>query len=122
MKNSVEGRYPFLGNSLVSLALRTEDGAKMVDFEGKACLKSAYQGIVPESIIRRGKHGFTAYDLRSVTDARTWDDWRCLVEASGLFTPDCLDTPAGQGGADKWDFRLSAISIAMVMDELGLEL
>lgn len=122
MANSVEGRYPFLGNSLVSLALQVEDGAKVVDFEGKACLKSAYEGIVPEPVLRRGKHGFTAYDLRSVTDARTWDDWRGLVEASGIFAPECLDAPAGQGGADKWDFGVSAISIAMIMDELGLEL
>ncbi|WP_055484488.1 asparagine synthase (glutamine-hydrolyzing) [Streptomyces sp. WMMB 322] len=122
MGNSIEGRYPFLGNSVVSLALQAEDSAKVVDFEGKACLKSAYEGIVPESVLRRGKHGFTAYDLRSVTDARTWDDWRGLVEASGIFTPDCIEKTTGQGGADKWDFRLSAISIAMIMDELGLGL
>lgn len=122
MGNSIEGRYPFLGNAVVSLALQVEDTAKVVDFEGKACLKSAYAGIVPESVLHRGKHGFTAYDLRSVADARTWDDWHGLVEASGIFTPGCLDTPAGQGGADKWDFRLSAISVAIVMDELGLGL
>ncbi|MCX4824769.1 asparagine synthase (glutamine-hydrolyzing) [Streptomyces sp. NBC_01142] len=121
MGNSIEGRYPFLGNAVVSLALQVEDSAKVVDFEGKACLKSAYEGIVPDSVLRRGKHGFTAYDLRSVTDARTWDEWRGLVEASGIFTPGCLGTRAGQG-AEKWDFRLSAISIAMVMDELGLGL
>ncbi|MFE6619108.1 asparagine synthase (glutamine-hydrolyzing) [Streptomyces sp. NPDC057740] len=122
MAHSVEGRYPFLGNSLVSLALQVEDGAKVVDFEGKACLKSAYEGIVPASVLRRGKHGFTAYDLSSVMHTRTWDDWRGLVEASGIFTSDCLDLATGQGSADKWDFRLGAISIAMVMDELGLGL
>ncbi|MGA5700605.1 asparagine synthase (glutamine-hydrolyzing) [Peterkaempfera bronchialis] len=122
MKSSIEGRYPFLGNSVVSLALQTGDSAKVVDFEGKACLKSAYQGVVPESVLRRGKHGFTAYDLRSVVDERTWEGWRGLVEASGVFAPGCLDTAPGQGGADKWDFRLSLISIAMVMDELALGL
>ncbi|MEU9041628.1 MULTISPECIES: asparagine synthase (glutamine-hydrolyzing) [unclassified Kitasatospora] len=122
MKNSIEGRYPFLGNEVVSLALRTADSAKVVDFEGKACLKSAYRGIVPDSVLQRGKHGFTAYDLRSVVDARTWDDWRGLVEAGGLFVPGSLDTVPAQGGADKWDFRLSLISIAMVMDELALGL
>ncbi|MFI6690408.1 asparagine synthase (glutamine-hydrolyzing) [Streptomyces sp. NPDC050433] len=122
MKNSIEGRYPFLSNSLVSLALKMDDDVKQVDFEGKACLKSAYKGIVPDSVLRRGKHGFTAYDLRSVTDSRTWGDWYSLVEASGIFRPDCLDRPADLSVPDKWDFRLSAISIAMVIDELGLEL
>ncbi|QNP67663.1 asparagine synthase (glutamine-hydrolyzing) [Streptomyces genisteinicus] len=122
MENSVEGRYPFLGNRVVSLALQVEDTAKVVDFEGKWCLKDAYAGIVPESVLRRGKHGFAAYDLGSVADARTWDDWRGLVEASGVFAPGCLGAPAGSGVPGKWDLRLSAISVAIVMDELGLGL
>ncbi|MER5749393.1 asparagine synthase (glutamine-hydrolyzing) [Streptomyces sp. NPDC002088] len=122
MGSSVEGRYPFLGNGIVALAQRTGDGQKMVDFEGKACLKSAYEGIVPESVLRRGKHGFTAYDLRDVTDRRTWDRWRDLVEAGGIFPTGCLDTDPRSRAAEKWDFRLSAISIAIVMDELGLAL
>ncbi|WP_030617561.1 asparagine synthase (glutamine-hydrolyzing) [Streptomyces sclerotialus] len=122
MGSSVEGRYPFLGNGVVALAQRTGDARKMVDFEGKACLKTAYEGIVPESVLRRGKHGFTAYDLREVTDRRTWDRWRDLVGAAGLFPAGCLDTDPRSRGADKWDFRLSAISIAVVMDELGLGL
>jgi asparagine synthase (glutamine-hydrolysing) len=119
MGNSVEGRYPFLGNSVVSLALRIDDSDKVVDFEGKSCLKSAYEGVVPECVLRRAKHGFTAYDLRSVTDQRTWADWRDLVTASGVLAPDCLDT-APTRGIDRWDFRLSAISISMVIDELAL--
>ncbi|MFJ9517965.1 asparagine synthase (glutamine-hydrolyzing) [Kitasatospora sp. NPDC101801] len=122
MKSSIEGRYPFLGNAVVSLALQTGDSAKVADFEGKACLKSAYQGVIPDSVLQRGKHGFTAYDLRSVVDARTWGDWQGLVEATGIFTPGSLEAVPGQSGADKWDFRLSLISIAMVMDELGLGL
>lgn len=122
MANSIEGRYPFLGNEVVSLALRVKDDAKVVDFEGKACLRTAYQGIVPESVLRRGKHGFTAYDLRSGMDARTWTRWRDLVAASGVFAEDCLDADPRTTQSEKWDFRLSAISIAMVMDELGLAL
>ncbi|CQR65203.1 asparagine synthase (glutamine-hydrolyzing) [Streptomyces leeuwenhoekii] len=122
MGSSVEGRYPFLGNAVVALAQRVGDERKMVDFEGKSCLKTAYDGVVPDSVLRRGKHGFTAYDLRAVTDARTWDRWRDLVGASGLFPAGCLDTDPRSRAADKWDFRLSAISIALVMDELGLEL
>lgn len=119
MRHSVEGRYPFLGNDVVRLAQRVPDDRKMVDFEGKACLRSAYRGTVPESVLRRGKHGFTAYDLPSVVSRSTWDGWRDLADGSGLFAPGCLDLPVPPG---KWDFRLSVVSIAMVVDELGLAL
>ncbi len=122
MRSSVEGRYPFLGNSVVAAALRTSDQAKMVDFEGKACLRSAYAGIVPDSVLRRGKHGFTAYGLREITDERTWNGWRELVAACGVFDPGALDAGPDQGPTDKWDFTISVISTAMVMDELRLEL
>jgi asparagine synthase (glutamine-hydrolysing) len=120
MRNSIEGRYPFLGNRVVDLALRIEDDAKVADFEGKACLRSAYRGIVPDSVLRRGKHGFTAHDLRSGLDARTWLGWRDLVADSGAFAAGCLDSDPRATRAAKWDFRLAVISIAMIMDELGL--
>ncbi|MBQ1017632.1 asparagine synthase (glutamine-hydrolyzing) [Micromonospora sp. D93] len=119
MKTSIEGRYPFLGNSVVSAALQIGDDAKVVDYEGKSCLRSAYAGIVPDRVLRRGKHGFTAPDLESITDVQIWSGWREMVAATGLFAPGCLDASRADR-PDKWDFRLSAISIAMVMDELGL--
>jgi asparagine synthase (glutamine-hydrolysing) len=118
MKTSVEGRYPFLGNPVVSVASRVADDAKVVDFEGKSCLRAAYAGVVPDSVMRRGKHGFTAPDLESVP-GRTWSHWRDLVAATGLFASNCLDTSRADR-PDKWDYRLGAISIALVMDELGL--
>jgi len=120
MRNSVEGRYPFLSNSIVAQALRIGDSVKVVDFEGKFCLKSAYAGVIPESVLRRGKHGFTAYDMQSAADARTWVRWRDLVEASGILARDCLEGALSRQQSDKWDFNLGAISIAMIMDELGL--
>lgn len=120
MANSVEGRYPFLGNSMVSLGLRTGDDDKVADFEGKACLKEAYAGLVPRSVLTRGKQGFTAYGLASVADDRMLADWRELVAASGVFAPDSLDRLEADPVPDKWDARLSLISISMVIDELGL--
>jgi asparagine synthase (glutamine-hydrolysing) len=119
MASSVEGRYPFLGNSVVELALQVADEQKVVDFEGKACLKAAYSGRAPASVLRRAKHGFTAPDLRTVSDPVTWAGWRDLVAASGVLDPAGLDAPVGRDG-DRWDSRLSAISISMVIDELGL--
>jgi asparagine synthase (glutamine-hydrolysing) len=122
MANSVEGRYPFLGNSMVSLGLRVGDGDKVADFEGKACLKAAYAGIVPQPVLQRAKQGFTAYGLSAMADDRMLGDWRDLVAASGIFLPDSLDELSPDRTPGKWDLRLSVISISMVMDELGLRL
>jgi asparagine synthase (glutamine-hydrolysing) len=122
MANSVEGRYPFLGNAMVSLGLRIADHDKMADFEGKACLKGAYAEIVPSSVTRRAKQGFTAYGLSAIADDRMMAAWRDLVTASGIFRPDALDALAADRTPDKWDVRLSVISISMVIDELGLRL
>ncbi|OXM52861.1 asparagine synthase (glutamine-hydrolyzing) [Amycolatopsis alba] len=117
MANSVEGRYPFLGNPVVELALRIGDEEKVVDFEGKACLKSAYAGIVPESVLRRAKQGFTAHALSALDQDDLMDGWRDLVAAGGVFRADALDRIEAGG---KGDARLSVISISAVIDELGL--
>jgi asparagine synthase (glutamine-hydrolysing) len=122
MANSVEGRYPFLGNAVVDLGLRVADDAKVADFEGKACLKAAYEGIVPRRVLQRAKQGFTAYGLAAVADDRMLARWRDLVAAGGVFRPDCLDLLGADRTPDKWDVRLSVISISMVIDELGLRL
>ena len=122
MANSVEGRYPFLGNSVVALGLRVADADKVADFEGKACLKAAYADIVPQPVVRRAKQGFTAYGLSTVADERMLSSWRDLVTASGIFLPNSLDRLAADRTPDRWDVRLSLISISMVIDELGLRL
>ncbi|MEK8143096.1 asparagine synthase-related protein [Streptomyces sp. M10(2022)] len=44
MENSVEGRYPFLGNPVVDLALLVGDDEKVSHFAGKQLLESAYAG------------------------------------------------------------------------------
>lgn len=121
MANSVEGRYPFLGNAVVALAQRIGDAEKVADFEGKACLKAAYTGIVPQQVLRRAKQGFTAYGLADAADGRTFAGWRDLVAASGVFRADALAALAADRSADKWDVRVSVISISMIIDELGLK-
>ncbi|MFF5856341.1 asparagine synthase (glutamine-hydrolyzing) [Streptomyces sp. NPDC012751] len=120
MANSVEGRYPFLGNPVVTLALGVPDERKVADFEGKACLKEAYAGIVPERILHRAKQGFTAYGLADTADERTLARWRDLVAATGVFRPDALTALGADPTPDKWDVRLSLISISAIIDELGL--
>lgn len=121
MANSVEGRYPFLANPVVALAQRTPDDAKVEDFEGKALLRAAYRGIVPDRVIDRAKRGFTAQALHPSADERTWSTWRDLVAASRVLDPSCLDG-GDRPRPGKWDFRLSAISLAIIVDELGLRL
>jgi asparagine synthase (glutamine-hydrolysing) len=122
MANSVEGRYPFLGNAVVALGLRTADTDKVADFEGKACLKAAYADVVPRQVVNRAKQGFTAYGLDAISDDRTLAGWRDLVAATGVFSADVLGALAGDRTQDKWDVRLSVISISVVIDELGLKL
>ncbi|MEU1039663.1 asparagine synthase (glutamine-hydrolyzing) [Streptomyces sp. NPDC005551] len=122
MANSIEGRYPFLGNGVVELALRTADDRKVADFEGKACLKTAYAGVVPERVLTRAKQGFTAYGLDAIADERQTARWRDLVAAGGIFAPDAFDRLTADPTPDKWDVRLSLISISAVIDELGLKL
>ncbi|GGY40767.1 asparagine synthase (glutamine-hydrolyzing) [Streptomyces xanthochromogenes] len=120
MANSVEGRYPFLGNAVVALGLSIPDEQKVADFEGKACLKAAYADIVPRAVLDRAKQGFTAYGLSATSDERTLSRWRDLVADSGVFRPDSLDALGADPTPDKWDVRLSLISISAVIDELGL--
>lgn len=122
MANSVEGRYPFLSNAMVALGLSIGDDDKVADFEGKACLKAAYADIVPKPVLQRAKQGFTAYGLSAIADEQTLSAWRDLVAASGIFRPDALDVIDADRTPDKWDLRLSLISISMIIDELGLRL
>jgi len=120
MANSIEGRYPFLGNSMVSLALQIPDKEKVVNFEGKACLRKTYRSIVPNIVLDRGKHGFTAYDLQTTIGDSQWSKWRELVASVDALNVDCMGSDVEAYQEEKWDFRLGAISLAMIADELSL--
>ena len=120
MANSIEGRYPFLGNDVVAQALQVSDEAKVANFEGKACLRKAYRGKVPNVVLDRGKHGFAAYDLQSVVNDRCWREWRDLVGSVNALNLNCMNSDSETYREEKWDFRLGAISLAMIADELSL--
>lgn len=120
MANSIEGRYPFLGNDVVAQALQVPDEAKVANFEVKACLRNAYRGKIPDVVLNRGKHGFTAYDLRSVVNDQCWSEWRDLVGSVDALNLNCMNSDAETYQEEKWDFRLGAISLAMIADELSL--
>jgi|GEM_PF-4949256 asparagine synthase (glutamine-hydrolysing) len=122
MNHSVEGRYPFLSNSIVEFVLRCPDEQKIENFETKAILKKAVRGLIPDEIIDRGKQGFTSPSL-SLNEAFSDDRvayWRQLVDSAKIFNTSAVLADFGKTN-EKWDFALSAISIAIIVDELKLE-
>lgn len=60
MAHSIESRVPFLDYRLAELAASIPATAKVSGDEPKLILKQVAQGLVPESIIRRRKQGFSA--------------------------------------------------------------
>ena len=119
MANSVEGRYPFLANEVTAIALGVPDEEKVVDFEGKAFLKNTFNPILPTSVANRGKQGFTAPDLREAVSKNEWSRWEELVDSTEILSVFGL-AKRPEDARNKWDFGLSAISIAIIMDELKL--
>lgn len=58
MANSLEARCPFLDHELLEFACTIPSELKLKGMTTKYILKRALQGIVPQEIIRRKKHGF----------------------------------------------------------------
>lgn len=57
---SVEARVPFLDNEVAELAARIPERLKLRNGIGKYILREAMRGIVPDSVLRREKAGFSA--------------------------------------------------------------
>ena len=58
MANGLELRVPFLDHKLVEFAAGLPDNAKIRGGTGKAILRKAMQGVLPNAILRRPKKGF----------------------------------------------------------------
>jgi asparagine synthase (glutamine-hydrolysing) len=58
MANSLEARCPFLDQQLLEFAARVPSKLKLKGMTTKYILKRALEGIVPDEIIHRKKHGF----------------------------------------------------------------
>lgn len=58
--NSVEGRYPFLDEELISLAGQIPNFQKLKGMQEKQILRSAYEGLLPEEIRIRKKFPYHA--------------------------------------------------------------
>jgi asparagine synthase (glutamine-hydrolysing) len=60
MAASVEGRVPFQDNAVVELALGLSDAEKLQDGRGKAPLRAAFEGKIPDFVLNRPKRPFAA--------------------------------------------------------------
>jgi asparagine synthase (glutamine-hydrolysing) len=58
MANSLEARSPFLDHKLMEMAARLPSGLKVRGLGGKAALKRALRGIVPDEVLDKPKWGF----------------------------------------------------------------
>ena len=80
LANSLEPRPPFLDKNMVDLAGKIDPRLKRSGGEGKAILKEAMEGILPDEIIYREKEGFGSPikhyfrdELKDFVKARTVD-------------------------------------------------
>lgn len=94
MAHSLEARTPFLDHRLVEFMARVPYSMKVRGKEVKYILKKAMEGILPESIIYRKKHGFDLpidrwlrTELRGMVEDLLSDR---KVEEMGLFKPDAV--------------------------------
>ena len=58
MAASIESRVPFLDHKLVEYSTALPDRLKLRGWTTKYVLREAMKGLLPESILRRGKMGF----------------------------------------------------------------
>jgi asparagine synthase (glutamine-hydrolysing) len=58
MAGSIEGRMPFMDTKLAELTARMPDSFLVRKGRGKMVLRAAMEGILPNSILTRGKNGF----------------------------------------------------------------
>lgn len=59
MRHSLEVRVPFLDHPLVELMARAPRTLKVLGRTKKALMREAFRGLLPDSILRRGKVGFS---------------------------------------------------------------
>lgn len=71
MKNSVEGRFPFLDHRVIEFGNRLHPSFKMKVLNEKYLLKQAARNLVPESIINRHKQPYRAPDSSSFINSNT---------------------------------------------------
>ena len=95
MAHSVEGRYPFLDYRVVEFAAKLPMNLKMKVLDQKHLLKRAFDGMIPESILRRPKQPYRAPDGKCFFGASAVDYAQELlspeaVRRNGIFDPNAV--------------------------------
>jgi asparagine synthase (glutamine-hydrolysing) len=91
MAHSVEGRYPFLDDGVVTLASMLPDEFKLQGLNEKSILKVAARDLVPSEILNRPKQPYRAPDVSSLLLSA--DGWAMelldpsFVSDAGVFDP-----------------------------------
>jgi len=95
MATSLEARVPYLDNEMVDLALAIPSRLKVRGGARKWILKRAFAGALPETVLRRGKEGFSMPMKQWLTH-----EWNGLMHellsprrlaAEGLFDSRCVE-------------------------------
>jgi asparagine synthase (glutamine-hydrolysing) len=84
MKNSVEGRFPFLDHRVIEFANRVPPKYKMRALNEKYLLKRAMRHLLPPRILQRHKQPYRAPDLRAATDSLLSEELRSYVTPQRL--------------------------------------
>jgi len=107
MAHGLETRSPFLDTSIVEFGARLPDRLRMRLGTGKLLLRRAMRGVLPESILRRGKMGFGVPlgtwfrgELQALVRERLLDPASPLFEYLWPEPVAALVTRHGQAAAD----------------------
>lgn len=93
MKNSVEGRFPFLDHNVIEFANKLHPKLKMKVLNEKYLLKKALGQYIPKSIVQRHKQPYRAPDIAAFTkpDGNVVDFVADLLSADNLAASDYFD-------------------------------
>jgi len=109
MANSLEVRVPLLNRLLVEYAAHLPHSFKLRGLTTKFLLRQALKGILPESILRRGKKGFNAPVAKWLAGPLKplLEDLLSprRLKQQGLFQPDYVQTLIGEHQARYRDHR-----------------
>ena len=91
MKNSVEGRFPFLDHRLIEFANKLPAKTKMKAMNEKFILKKAMSPYLPNEIIGRSKQPYRAPDVNTGSNDLAGEEFQhylsdTMLQQSGLFS------------------------------------
>ena len=105
LKNSVEGRFPFLDHRIIEFANKLPPKTKMKAMNEKYILKKAMAPYLPAEIISRSKQPYRAPDINTGSNPLAAEQFRyylsdSLLREAGFFSPErvsLLLKKAGKG-------------------------